>query len=424
MKVIYCLMILLWPLVSIAQTVKPLSIGDTVPDITLTNVYNYPASTIHLSDLKEKLVILDFWATWCGSCIQTFPEMHDLKKEFRDKLQLLFIDRDTNETAEKVSSFFKRRKLRTGKSFAFPYTLDDTILIKFFPNKSIPHYVWLDSSLSVVAITGAEEITSANIRQFFSRIKLSLPIKDETLAYDGQKALLIDGNGGPPGDFIYRSILTRYKDGLGMTIGKTQGKDKKITKMFIINYPLFSIFQIAYPEILRYPVNRTFINVKDSLLYRRTKDELNRNLFCYELIVPPASEEEVLKYLRCDLSRNFHAVAHNEKRRIKCYVLSVNKYVSKSIAKGGHSSKDTDKESLHKYFKNTPISDLAIFLNILLDKPVVDETGLNQNIDIEFPTDLYSYNEEKLSSFLSMHGFTLTAASRVMEVAVVSESKE
>jgi uncharacterized protein (TIGR03435 family) len=105
-------------------------------------------------------------------------------------------------------------------------------------------------------------------------------------------------------------------------------------------------------------------------------------------------------------------------------VLSVNKYVNKSIAKGGHSSKDTDKESLHKYFKNTPISDLAIFLNILLDKPVVDETGLNQNIDIEFPTDLYSYDEEKLSSFLSMHGFTLTAASRVMEVAVVSESKE
>ena len=68
MKYIIGVMVILLPILSGAQSqpVKALKIGDTVPDITITSVYNYPASTIHLSDLKGKLVILDFWATWCS----------------------------------------------------------------------------------------------------------------------------------------------------------------------------------------------------------------------------------------------------------------------------------------------------------------------------------------------------------------------
>src|SRR6185312_10987349 len=68
---------------------KPLSIGDTVPDITLTNVYNYPSSTIKLSDLKGKLVILDFWSTWCGSCIEAMPESEKLQNGFGNKIQII-----------------------------------------------------------------------------------------------------------------------------------------------------------------------------------------------------------------------------------------------------------------------------------------------------------------------------------------------
>jgi thiol-disulfide isomerase/thioredoxin len=73
---------MLLPILCGAQSppVRALTVGDTVPDITIRNVYNYPDSVIKLSDLKGKLTILDFWATWCGSCLSAFPEMHDLKK--------------------------------------------------------------------------------------------------------------------------------------------------------------------------------------------------------------------------------------------------------------------------------------------------------------------------------------------------------
>jgi len=66
---------MLLPLLSGAQAppVKALSIGDTVPDITIANVYNYRSSTIRLSDLKGKLVILDFWSTWCTNLYCCIP---------------------------------------------------------------------------------------------------------------------------------------------------------------------------------------------------------------------------------------------------------------------------------------------------------------------------------------------------------------
>lgn len=43
-------------------TLNPLTKLDTIPDITITHVYNYHASTIHLSDLRGKPALLDFWA--------------------------------------------------------------------------------------------------------------------------------------------------------------------------------------------------------------------------------------------------------------------------------------------------------------------------------------------------------------------------
>jgi thiol-disulfide isomerase/thioredoxin len=33
-----------------------------------------------------KLMILDFWATWCGACISKFPKLDSLQKKYADKL--------------------------------------------------------------------------------------------------------------------------------------------------------------------------------------------------------------------------------------------------------------------------------------------------------------------------------------------------
>jgi len=84
MKTIYCLMILLWPLMGIGQTSRPLSIGEKVPDAALNNLVNYKTSSAKLSDFKGKLVILDFMHTSCRSCLLNLLRFDSLAKNLQE----------------------------------------------------------------------------------------------------------------------------------------------------------------------------------------------------------------------------------------------------------------------------------------------------------------------------------------------------
>lgn len=57
-------------------------IGQVPPDFTLAAVHG---PTIQLSALKGKVVILDFWATWCPPCRVAIPHMVELQKKYLDQ---------------------------------------------------------------------------------------------------------------------------------------------------------------------------------------------------------------------------------------------------------------------------------------------------------------------------------------------------
>lgn len=63
-------------------TRRDLKPGMDAPDFTLKSV---DGREISLSKLEDKIVILDFWATWCGPCQAVTPRLESMYKEFKDK---------------------------------------------------------------------------------------------------------------------------------------------------------------------------------------------------------------------------------------------------------------------------------------------------------------------------------------------------
>ena len=56
-------------------------------------------------DTKGKVVLIDFWATWCPPCRESIPELNEFKKKFADDLVVIGI---TSEPPKKIKSFMKK----------------------------------------------------------------------------------------------------------------------------------------------------------------------------------------------------------------------------------------------------------------------------------------------------------------------------
>jgi thiol-disulfide isomerase/thioredoxin len=78
-----------------------LKVGDIMPDLA-----GFKLEGKLPDSLKGKVVIVDFWASWCGPCKDSFPAMNDLQKKYADK-GLVIIGVNEDEEASDMKDFLK-----------------------------------------------------------------------------------------------------------------------------------------------------------------------------------------------------------------------------------------------------------------------------------------------------------------------------
>jgi len=80
-------------------------VGEPAPDLTIDEIIAGAegGTTLDWSALEGKVVVLEFWATWCAPCIAALPHLNDLAAQFEDR-EVVFIS-VTNEDRQTVEAF-------------------------------------------------------------------------------------------------------------------------------------------------------------------------------------------------------------------------------------------------------------------------------------------------------------------------------
>lgn len=89
---------------NLLPTVKSEIITEAAPDFTL---YTLSGDEVKLSDYLGKVVILDFWATWCPPCRKAIPDLISIQNEYKDDLVVIGISFDQTATQNDLVPFIE-----------------------------------------------------------------------------------------------------------------------------------------------------------------------------------------------------------------------------------------------------------------------------------------------------------------------------
>jgi thiol-disulfide isomerase/thioredoxin len=117
------------------ESLKKLFGSEPAKDFELTST---DGRRVRLSELKGKVVMIDFWATWCAPCTKSVPTLLRLYEKYKEKgFEILYVSVDDKADFYKIAPYAKERKL------LFPVLLDEGVKEKY-KVESFPTTIFID----------------------------------------------------------------------------------------------------------------------------------------------------------------------------------------------------------------------------------------------------------------------------------------
>ena len=150
---------------------KPESIGKRAPDFTIHD----SDRTVSLSQFRGKIVILNFWASWCAPCIEEMPSLVRLQKKFQGT-DVVVLAVSVDEDADAYHKFLKDYKVDLptvrdpGKQFADGKGVDAPVAAQYGTFRFPETYIIDRNGIIRRKFIGAIDWNQQEIIEYLSRL--------------------------------------------------------------------------------------------------------------------------------------------------------------------------------------------------------------------------------------------------------------
>jgi thiol-disulfide isomerase/thioredoxin len=118
------------------EELKKEMLNQPAPDF---NLKDFDGNYVKLSDLKGKVVVVDFWATWCGPCKMSFPALQKVVNKYKDNPDIVILALDTWEREKTAAD--KEKKVKdfiAQNNYSFKVLFDEGDIVSKYGVTGIP----------------------------------------------------------------------------------------------------------------------------------------------------------------------------------------------------------------------------------------------------------------------------------------------
>ena len=357
--------------------------GEPAPAIVLDEVLEGVETVAWSPDtLDDQIVVVEFWATWCGPCVGVLDHWNELVEAFAgEPVRFLSV---TSESVERVRAFVLGRPIHGMVGLDL-----DGSLFADFAVRRIPHTFIIDAGGRLLADTYPSEVTAKVLRDVLAGKEIDLP---SPVTFDDRVAMRIDPVGRPEALF-----LTELRPSVDADFRGVRVSDEEYVALGMD--PIGCL-------LAAFEGRESRLEIEVELPDQR-----------YDFVIrTPGGDERRRALMQQVVCEAFQVAVAFEPRRREVLVL-------RGLAGAEHRLEPaTGASSFSSYpgriqGRGLDFWSLANSLEYVVDVPVLDETGLEGRFDIDLEWD--PADPGSLEKSLAEVGLELQAGDREIEVLVV-----